>query len=81
MTRFFYILISDIWFQSYNRLKNRGSARKRLNFYKFSNESSYNFFISLVQNILVLDESRKPVSYVKVDHENKKNVSELINSL
>ena len=51
--------------------KNRGSAKKILILCKFSNKFSSNLSISLVQYILVLDKSRKLVSCVRVDYENK----------
>ena len=49
-----------------------GDQREKIDFFcKFSHKFSSNLPISLVQNISVLDKSRKLVSCVRVDYENK----------
>ena len=50
---------------------NKTVASKRLISYKFSHKFSSDLSIALVQNISVLDKSRKPVSSIRVDYENK----------
>ena len=48
--------------------------RKKIDFCKFSHKFSRNLSISLAQNISVLDKSRKLVSFVRVDYENKTQI-------
>ena len=50
---------------------NVGLMKKRFIFCEFSNKFSSNLLISLIQNISVLDKSRKFVSCVRENYENK----------
>ena len=66
---------NDIHFCQYIQhtvtLRNGGSANKGLILCNFSHKLSSNLSISLVQNISVLDKSRRLFSCVRVDYENK----------
>ena len=61
---------------------NVGLMKKRFIFCEFSNKFSSNLLISLIQNISVLDKSRKFVSCVRENYENQNtNAFQPINSI